>query len=264
MLTIGEFSRICSVTKKTLRYYDEIGLLRPEYIAENGYRYYTSGQLRTMLFITRLKTYGFSLLEIAAVLVNTDELFLAEKLMEKRSLLETEMRATQRILQRLDEDVEKLKRSMDIMEHNYHIETIELPETQIYSVRKKINIQNYSELMGELFTSIMKNKVQPVGPPISIYHDEDFDPDDADIEVAVPVAQDGEGTRMLCGGLHAFARLLGPYDKAAFTGAYAALMQWVDENGYHLYAPPYEKYVKGGPDEPPEENITEIFFPIVR
>ena len=41
MLSIGEFSKICQVSAKTLRYYDEIGLLRPEEInPENGYRYY--------------------------------------------------------------------------------------------------------------------------------------------------------------------------------------------------------------------------------
>ena len=40
MLSIGEFSKICQVSAKTLRYYDEIGLLRPEEInPENGYRY---------------------------------------------------------------------------------------------------------------------------------------------------------------------------------------------------------------------------------
>ncbi|MDL2217710.1 MerR family DNA-binding transcriptional regulator [Christensenellaceae bacterium OttesenSCG-928-M15] len=38
MLTIGEFSRICFVTKKTLRHYDEIGVLRPKFTADNGYR----------------------------------------------------------------------------------------------------------------------------------------------------------------------------------------------------------------------------------
>ena len=55
MLSIGEFSKICQVSAKTLRYYDEIGLLRPEEInPENGYRYYRVEQLERMLFINRL------------------------------------------------------------------------------------------------------------------------------------------------------------------------------------------------------------------
>ena len=56
MLSIGEFSRICKVSTKTLRYYDEIGLIKPSKInPENNYRYYSIEQLETMLFINRLK-----------------------------------------------------------------------------------------------------------------------------------------------------------------------------------------------------------------
>lgn len=69
MLTIGEFSSICRVSTKTLRYYAEIGLILPEEInPENGYRYYSINQLETMLFINRLKAYHFSLEEIKAIL----------------------------------------------------------------------------------------------------------------------------------------------------------------------------------------------------
>ena len=46
MLTIGEFSNICKVSTKTLRYYAEIGLLEPSEVnPENGYRYYAIEQL---------------------------------------------------------------------------------------------------------------------------------------------------------------------------------------------------------------------------
>ena len=61
LLSIGEFSSICKVSAKTLRYYAEIGLIHPEEIdPENGYRYYSISQLETMLFINRLKSYRFS------------------------------------------------------------------------------------------------------------------------------------------------------------------------------------------------------------
>ena len=69
MLSIGEFSNICKVSTKTLRYYAEIGLILPNEINnENGYRYYSIEQLETMLFIKRLKSYKFSLEEIKIIL----------------------------------------------------------------------------------------------------------------------------------------------------------------------------------------------------
>ena len=65
VLSIGEFSKICKVSAKTLRYYAEIGLILPSAInPENGYRYYAIEQLETMLLIIRLKSYHFSLGEI--------------------------------------------------------------------------------------------------------------------------------------------------------------------------------------------------------
>ncbi|MEW9095433.1 MAG: MerR family transcriptional regulator [Clostridiaceae bacterium] len=69
MLSIGEFSKICEVSTKTLRYYEEIGLVNPDEInAKTGYRYYSIGQLKKMIFINRLKSYNFSLDEIKAIL----------------------------------------------------------------------------------------------------------------------------------------------------------------------------------------------------
>lgn len=65
MLTIGQMSKICGVSVKTLRHYEKIGLLRPRKTDEaNGYRYYEDSQISTMLLIGRLKRYGFSLTDI--------------------------------------------------------------------------------------------------------------------------------------------------------------------------------------------------------
>lgn len=52
MLSIGEFSNICQVSTKTLRYYAEIGLILPDEInPENGYRYYSIEQLNNFVWL---------------------------------------------------------------------------------------------------------------------------------------------------------------------------------------------------------------------
>ena len=54
MLSIGQFSKTCMVTVKTLRHYDKIGLLSPEYVnEENGYRFYTEEQIPVMILINK-------------------------------------------------------------------------------------------------------------------------------------------------------------------------------------------------------------------
>lgn len=45
LFTTGEFAGLCNIRKDTLFYYDEIGLLKPEIIQDNGYRYYSANQL---------------------------------------------------------------------------------------------------------------------------------------------------------------------------------------------------------------------------
>ena len=40
-MTTGEFARMMRVSKDTLFHYDKIGLLKPEIVKTNGYRYYT-------------------------------------------------------------------------------------------------------------------------------------------------------------------------------------------------------------------------------
>ena len=69
MFKIGDFSRIARVSCRLLRYYDEIGLLKPGSIErDSGYRYYSASQLPRLNRILVLKELGLSLEEIARVL----------------------------------------------------------------------------------------------------------------------------------------------------------------------------------------------------
>ncbi|MEG0375868.1 MAG: helix-turn-helix domain-containing protein, partial [Raoultibacter sp.] len=192
MLTIGEFSRICFVTKKTLRHYDDIGLLRPMHVADNGYRYYTADQLSTMRLIQRLKLYGLSLPEIAVYLANPDGSALSQKLEEKRALMEAELDSTERVLRQMSNDIEKLKRSIDIMKQDIVVAIANREPQTVFGIRKCISVKNFDELFNELFASLAKNGIAPLGGPMAFYHDEDFNADHSDIEVAAPVAEGTE------------------------------------------------------------------------
>ncbi len=70
---IGEFSKLCQVTVKTLRYYEDKGLLTPAEVDDyTGYRFYTIPQLRRMNQIRYFKLLGFSLEEITNILETED------------------------------------------------------------------------------------------------------------------------------------------------------------------------------------------------
>ena len=61
---IGEISRLVDLSQRTIRYYEEIGLLHSVRRIENGKRVYTDHDVRRLKFINRLKVLGLSLAEM--------------------------------------------------------------------------------------------------------------------------------------------------------------------------------------------------------
>jgi len=263
MLTIGEFSRISRVSAKTLRYYDQIGLLKPGYVSrESGYRYYEASQLRDMLLISRLKQYQFSLPEIAAVLAKSDSDYLSAQIQAKKAELLAQMSDQQRILLQMDRDIEKIERYENIMQSNYLIQTVEFQPRNIFSQRQKMSLQEFDEVFGKLFAGLGKARLKPAGPCLSVYYDEEFNHEYTDIEVGVVVTEgSGENVRNLDPGLCCFTTHIGPYEE--FTPCYTALVEWIEREGYAISGPPIELYIKGEEDHiQPSEYVTEIYLPI--
>ena len=67
-LRTAAFAKLAGVNKKTLHYYDEIGLFRPAYVNEKGYRFYSPLQLDRLALIVTLKDLGVPLKVIAEYL----------------------------------------------------------------------------------------------------------------------------------------------------------------------------------------------------
>ncbi|NTU89031.1 MAG: MerR family transcriptional regulator [Actinobacteria bacterium] len=63
-LTTGEFAKLCQVKKQTLFHYDDIDLLRPGFVDDNGYRFYSIQQYETFIVISSLKEVGMTLNQI--------------------------------------------------------------------------------------------------------------------------------------------------------------------------------------------------------
>jgi len=66
--TVNKLSKVSGVSARTLRYYDEIGLLRPVRVASSGYRLYGQNELDTLQQILFYRELGFPLDEIKSIL----------------------------------------------------------------------------------------------------------------------------------------------------------------------------------------------------
>ena len=270
MLSIGEFSKICQVSTKTLRYYAEIGLILPNEINyENGYRYYSIEQLETMLFIKRLKSYNFSLEQIKVILQSEE--FKDEKLylslIEKRKEIDKQVNELNIILEELNNDILNLKQGKSIMSYmeNFDVKLVEIPNMNILYIRKMVQQYEfpleYANCFGELLKHIEDNKLTMTYPPMVLFHSDEYSPFGLDTEFAIPIQEYVKGTRDFNPGLCLKTVLKGSYSD--LSSVYAKQLEYAEKEGYIGKDALFEVYVNDPTQVESENNlITEIYYPV--
>ena len=270
MLSIGEFSNICQVSTKTLRYYDEIGLLKPSEInPENGYRYYAIEQLEKMLFINRLKGYSFSLDEIKTFLQSEESQRdgLHEAFLHKKMELEKQLQEYHQILDQLNVDITAMEQGKSVMSYmdEIDVQLVDLPKMNLLYVRKNILAEDFPSEYGKnyekLFKRIAVDRLTMTGAPMVLFHSDEYTPTGLDTEFAIPVAEYVTGTRDFAPGLCLKTVVRGAYSELA--SVYTKQIEWAKKEGYEGTNALFEVYVTD-PSQvaSPGDNITEVYYPV--
>ena len=192
MLQIGEFSRVCLVSVKTLHHYDRIGLLTPaEVDSFTGYRYYRTEQIDTMNYIRRLKRYGFSLEEIQRLITLSDHKELADALRRQKEKLKQKQQEMNAVLNELQAHISVFERTGDIMTYQkgYTIEIKNSPAMNVLANRTMMGVDEFGKYYGTLFERVPKERVTPTGLNGARYYDEEFNHDSSDIEVFIGIKE---------------------------------------------------------------------------
>ena len=267
-LKIGEFSRLMQVTVKTLRHYEQKGLLIPEEVDPwTGYRYYGVGQMLRLNSIRQLQRLGFSLEEIKDLFKDESHVPSIELLTEK--IEETEKQLQQLLARRsqLLEWVDSRKK-VKAME-KFSIQS--LPEVIVASHREVI--PDYAAL-GKLCYSVIGPEMQRLGCKcpspgycFTIERQKEYTPTNIDIEYCEQVEEMGsdnsiiqfkrfpEVPKALC------MKHYGPYERfyESFTEAFA----YLEEKGYKIAGHPRTCYIDGiWNQEDPEKWLSIIQIPI--
>ena len=264
MLQIGEFSKICQVSVKTLHHYDKTGLLAPiEVDRLTGYRFYQLEQIDTMNYIQRLKRYGFSLEEIQSILAISDNNELKNRLRQQEEKLKLKQQEMAIILNELRTHISVYERTGDVMTYqkNYTIEVKNSPSMNVLANRAMMGVDEFGKYYGTLFERVPKEHVTPTGLNGARYYDEEFNSDYSDVEVFIGIKEKDKADVVMEPIECAMTVHRGGY--STLSEAYGAVVSWLIENGYEIASAPFELYIKTQFDSlSPEDWETEVYFPI--
>ena len=280
MLKIGDLSKLSQVSVKTLRYYDEVGLLNPSQVDRfTGYRYYSIEQIPRLNRILAFKDLGFSLEQIARLLdENLPPAQIRGMLRLKQVEIQDQLEEEQARLRRIEARLRQIEQEDSMPTYDVVLKKVE-PQTVI-SIRDTLpNFGAQQTLWIELANYLISRKAKAAGPSITIYHDPEYREQDVDLETATPVNTSlPESQRVKVRelpGIDLAAALIhkGGYDNIGQT--YSALVSWIEANGYRITGANREVYllctanVYEDPTvfgefvtENPEEFLTEIQFPV--
>ncbi|MFH1197441.1 MAG: MerR family transcriptional regulator [bacterium] len=244
--SIGEFSRITSLSIKSLRLYHEKEILVPSVIDDfTGYRYYNEANIETARTIRILKDYDFSLAEIKEILDEcNDESELVEQLLKKREEIEKKINRYKEVSRSIELVIQKEKENTMSAKEDFEIEQKELDTILIAGHRMK---GKYSDV-GDAFGMIAKKFGRHInGKAMTLYYDGEYKENDADFEGCFPIRkgsdEPGISVRELKGGKCVSLIHKGPYENLGKS--YKRIYSYINEKGYKTIIPSREVYIKG-------------------
>lgn len=146
--TAGEFAKLNKLNKRTLHYYDEIGLFSPKYKGENGYRYYTYLQSMELERILALRELGMSIDDI-------------KNYIEKPNISDFKQLAKERI-EDIDKTIKRLKMLKSVIKEKEEmlelsekvsdgqVEIVELDEERLLLTEVKVDFEDDSDMIKNL------------------------------------------------------------------------------------------------------------------
>ena len=262
---IGMFAAMNRVTIKTLRYYDEQGLLKPEHVDEiNGYRYYLASQIADLHQILALKEMGFSLDDIRAIQNGKPEKELLVS--KKQDILREIAQLTARLAV-----VESY-----LMEENMELSSPVLVKSlpEVIAATMRLRIDNYDALfdampqMGAEMERLGCICAEPAYCFMKYLEDENKE-EQVLVEIGEAVTEVKEDSKLVQ------FKVLPKVDEAVcifhkgsyntMSKSYETALRYIEKNGYEVCGNIRESHIDGvWNKESEEEWLTEIQIPVCK
>jgi DNA-binding transcriptional MerR regulator/effector-binding domain-containing protein len=251
MFSIGEFARLGTVSVRTLRHYDEIGLLPPAKVdPATGYRAYSAEQLRLLNRIVALKELGLSLTQARQLMdgITLDEL--QGMLMLRRAQLEQELEEHRNQLLGVEARLQYIAREGAMPADDIVMKKI--PATAVVAIAAHapafgpehiVPVVNASA--GQFDQLGIGGLVTAAGPRILFYEHDDTD---VTVYLALPVAErpaelPPPAQYLVLPEIEAAVAVRNGLAADIFPMVYHDLLRWVEEHGYEAHGTGREVWV---------------------
>ncbi len=276
MFRIGEFSKIARVSGRLLRYYDEIGLLRPQSIdPETGYRYYSARQLPRLNRILVLKELGLSLEHIARLL---DEETSVEEMRGMLTLRKAQIeQSVQEEMERLrvvESRLQQIDTQGQMQEPDVILKAVEA--SPFLGLRDMLaGMDAIQHLVRRIATAVPALVGRhSLGPITVIIHSPMYEPEALDAEVGYLLTQNGPPSVALSEDRLLTLRTLPAVETMATLAhigrvsdshrSYAALATWMEHHGWQMSGAGRELLLQLPQSGPQDEAVIEIQMPVIR
>jgi DNA-binding transcriptional MerR regulator len=275
MFSIGEFGRLGGVSVRTLRHYDEIGLLRPATVdPDTGYRGYSAQQLGQLNRIFALKELGLSLSQARRLLTGITLEELQGMLMLRRAQLEHELQQHQNQLLGVEARLRSIAREGAMPADDIVAKTI--PAVGVVVISGPApgwgapNIVPVVNRLDEQFDQLgIGDRVKQAGPRI-VFYDHEYG-DNIIVHLALPVTEPpGElpapAEYRVLPEIEAAATVRNGLAASIFPMVYQDLVQWIDERGYRAAPGPGREIWVHEVDDiaDVDQQVFEIQLPFTR
>jgi len=271
MFTVGEFSRIARVSKRLLRYYDEIGLLNPVHTDRlTGYRYYSAEQIPRLNRILALKDLGLSLNQIQRLVsdrISTDEM--QGMLLMKKAEAEQQIQAEIQRVRNIEARLEFIRNAET--DGPFDVVIKQVSAQSVLSVRTILpSLEHTVELWGPIMSAMPQRLGD--GQFFAIMHSDGIEDGNVDVEIGRIITLKKHAPVAVRDGLELRFHILPAVDMMATFAvqgplanlliAYSVIGTWVETNGYRFAGLPREVAL-----QPPQrmdggDAIMEIQYPV--
>lgn len=256
-LTVGQLAGLHGINKRTLHYYDQIGLFSPAVKGENGYRYYTLDQMPDLELILAFRELGMSIGQTQAAIhcgAGTMEDILSDKIADIDAKIE-HLRSLKRLL--------KTKKKLSSLSRTLTLNRIEsvFCEEETFVLSEQIvgdMDENFYLAMGQLFQQERRYRLFNHECGIMLHSEKVMAGrfEDYDRFYIKPVS--GEGERLFVRPAGDYLRIVAKGNWDRLPSAYQKLRDHASNRGLHLVGYAYERGLNETLSSNMEESVTEI------